>query len=49
MEKLHSLVLELLRAGITPEAIGEMLQREKVALLQTTEYIDAMRDSNFHP
>lgn len=49
MEKLHSLVLEMLRMGITPEAIGEMLQKEKVALLQTTEYIDAMREHKFHP
>ncbi len=49
MEKLHSLVLELLRAGITPGAIGEMLQKEKVALLQTTEYIDAMREHDFKP
>jgi hypothetical protein len=49
MEKLHSLVLELLRMGFTPESVGEMLQKEKVALLQTTEYIDAMREHDFKP
>jgi hypothetical protein len=48
-KKLHNLVLELLRMGMTPETISEMLQKEKVALLQTTEYIDAMREHNFKP
>jgi hypothetical protein len=49
MEKLHNLVLEMLRMGLTPETISEMLQKEKVALLQTTEYIDAMREHDFKP
>lgn len=49
MEKLHNLVLEMLRMGMTPETISEMLQKEKVALLQTTEYIDAMREHDFKP
>ena len=49
MEKLHNLVLEMLRMGMTPETISEMLQKEKVALLQTSEYIDAMREHDFKP
>lgn len=49
MEKIHQLVLEMLRMGFTPESIAEMLQKEKVALLQTTEYIDAMREHDFKP
>lgn len=49
MEKLHNLVLEMLRMGLTPETISEMLQKEKVALLQTSEYIDAMREHDFKP
>lgn len=49
MEKLHQLVLELLRMGFTPESIAEMMQKEKVALLQTSEYIDAMREHDFKP
>ena len=49
MEKLHNLVLEMLRMGMAPETISEMLQKEKVALLQTSEYIDAMREHDFKP
>jgi site-specific DNA-adenine methylase len=49
MEKLHQLVLEMLRMGFTPESIAEMMQKEKVALLQTSEYIDAMREHDFKP
>ena len=49
MEKLHKLVLEMLRMGLTPETISEMLQKEKVALLQTSEYIDAMREHDRQP
>ena len=46
MEKeLHQLVLKMLRVGMTPTQIAELMQREKAALLQTTEYIDAINES----
>lgn len=48
-KKLHQVVLEMLRMGMTPRVIAEMLQTEKVALLQTTEYIDAMREHDRQP
>ncbi len=50
MEKeLHLLVLKMLRVGMTPTQIAELMQREKVALLQTTEYIDAINESFKQP
>lgn len=50
MEKeLHELVLKMLRSGMTPTKIAELMQREKVVLLQTTEYIDAINESYRHP
>jgi hypothetical protein len=46
---IHDAILTALRAGATPEKVAEALQQEKVALLQTTEYLKAMNESSFNP
>jgi hypothetical protein len=46
---IHDAILRALRTGATPEKVAEVLQQEKVALLQTTEYMKAMRESEFQP
>jgi hypothetical protein len=46
---IHNAILTALRTGATPEKVAEVLQQEKVALLQTTEYMKAMRESEFQP
>lgn len=44
--KLHGLVLELLRVGITPVEIAEMLSFECNRLKDSFEYIKAIDESN---
>lgn len=42
-------VLQLLRRGFTPGAVAEALAAQKIALMQTDEYLTAMRDSERRP
>ena len=45
--KLHGLVLELLRVGMSPNEVSEMLSIESKRLIDSFEYINAINDSNF--
>lgn len=44
--KLHGLVLELLRVGMSPSVVIEMLSIESKKLMDSYEYINAIEDSH---
>jgi hypothetical protein len=48
-EGLKSWVLQMLRQGYSVEAIAEAMMSQKVKLMQTSEYIVAMRDASQTP
>jgi transposase-like protein len=48
-EGLKSWVLQMLRQGYSVEAIAEAMMSQKVKLMQTSEYIVAMKDGEKAP
>jgi len=48
-EGLKSWVLQMLRQGYSVESIAEAMMSQKVKLMQTSEYIVAMRDASQTP
>jgi len=48
-EMIHALVLRLLREGVCVAAVAEALMAEKVKLMQTDEYMQAVHDSKRSP
>lgn len=45
--RLHGLVLELLRVGISVDDVLAMLSIERSQLVQSIEYLKAIKDSDF--
>jgi transposase-like protein len=48
-EGLKSWVLQMLRQGYSVEAIAEAMMSQKVKLMQTSEYIVAMKEASQTP
>ena len=48
-ERVHRLVLELLRDGCSVQAVAQAMAQEKVKLMQADEYLSASRENDFKP
>jgi hypothetical protein len=48
-ELVKDFVLQLLRRGFTTVQVAEALAAQKVALMQTDEYLGAIRDADRRP
>lgn len=48
-EGLKDWVLRMLRAGYSVESIAEVMMSQKVKLMQTSEYVAAMKEADLAP